>query len=331
MFGYSIHVHQALIRSEDDLVHQDATASRCSLKMNHCQPVEDRKQILVYQDDMPILPNAYKYLGDYQVTQVESIISIPDLGSGGSIAHQEGNTIILDTGYLLRMKQVECYTVFKNNSNQNAISGKPCIFPFTFKGGKHSSCTSTQTGELFWCSIKTDSAGMYLDDNWGWCPDSECGKVQNNTETQQLKLHNLAVDIAKMEVTSPAVERLAGSMTLALAKMESRLQNLEYLACRTAGERTKMKQLLLNNLPYGDANSLLGEEQGVYLEGGEKGFFCSSAKPLSKTNTKQFSKEGSGEAMSVMQNVFKIYQYLIKKTKSTTFWNQAPRLYINMG
>ena len=47
--------------------------------------------------------------------------------------------------------------------------GAPCVFPFTFLGNKHESCTSAgrSDGKL-WCA----TTSSYDDDRkWGFCPD----------------------------------------------------------------------------------------------------------------------------------------------------------------
>ena len=192
-FGYEIRVFQAFIRSEQDIIHQSATKSRCSLEQGYCYPIEDHKQVLVYQENIPTLPSAYKYIGDYKVTQIESLITIPAIGSGGSIAWESDNSIMLDTGYLLR----------KN-------------------------------------------------------------KTSNLTDVRMLSGYDLAIKVCEQETTSPAVERLAGMTARALAMIETRIKNLEHLACKNVEERSKIKQFLLKSFPS-EGNSLLSDGKGQFL------------------------------------------------------------------
>lgn len=47
--------------------------------------------------------------------------------------------------------------------------GAPCVFPFTFLGVKHDSCTSAGRGDgKIWCAT---TASYDEDRKWGFCPD----------------------------------------------------------------------------------------------------------------------------------------------------------------
>jgi hypothetical protein len=49
------------------------------------------------------------------------------------------------------------------------------VFPFTFNGQTADSCT-TMDGDLTpWCSTQTDSAGVHVQGNWGYCEASCAG------------------------------------------------------------------------------------------------------------------------------------------------------------
>ena len=99
-----IQVYQGFVRAEQDVVHQAATKTRCSITKGFCSPMEDHKLVLIYQKNLPTLPSVYKYLGDFQVTRVESLITIPKLESGGSVAFETDDAVTLETGILLRKK-----------------------------------------------------------------------------------------------------------------------------------------------------------------------------------------------------------------------------------
>ena len=51
-----------------------------------------------------------------------------------------------------------------------------CVFPFTFDGITHSTCTihgNADSEEKPWCSTKVDIHGVYIEGNWGVC-SPEC-------------------------------------------------------------------------------------------------------------------------------------------------------------
>jgi len=57
-------------------------------------------------------------------------------------------------------------------------AGQPCVFPFTFQGVTHNTCTDWIFGEqpqgTRWCSTKTDSNGKHIGGKgfYGFCPDT---------------------------------------------------------------------------------------------------------------------------------------------------------------
>ena len=76
--------------------------------------------------------------------------------------------------------------------------------------------------------------------------------------------YDLAIKVGEQETTSPAVERLAGMTARALAIIETRIKNLEHLACKNVEERSKIKQFLLKSFPS-EGNSLLSDGKGQFL------------------------------------------------------------------
>ena len=102
-FGYQFKVYQGFIRSGQDLIHQAATRSRCLFAEGYCSPTEDHKLVLIYQRNIPKLPEIFKYMGNYQATRVGSLVTLPELGSGGSVSFETKESVTLDTGYILKM------------------------------------------------------------------------------------------------------------------------------------------------------------------------------------------------------------------------------------
>jgi len=47
--------------------------------------------------------------------------------------------------------------------------GKPCVFPFIYRGVTHTGCT--KDGHVkYWCSVKNDKNGAYISGHYGECP-----------------------------------------------------------------------------------------------------------------------------------------------------------------
>ena len=64
-------------------------------------------------------------------------------------------------------------------------SGKPCIFPFTFGGSVHNTCTDMRkefTNNKPWCSTKVDRKGKHKRGEWGNC-DESCLSSANGKES----------------------------------------------------------------------------------------------------------------------------------------------------
>ena len=65
----------------------------------------------------------------------------------------------------------ECFT------ESGPETGKPCAFPFTYKGNTYEKCTEIEHDQ-FWCSTEVDDNGVHVSGKWGNC-GKECnlGKV----------------------------------------------------------------------------------------------------------------------------------------------------------
>ena len=52
-------------------------------------------------------------------------------------------------------------------------SGKPCVFPFIYKGVEHKACTK-HGWHKFWCAAEVKANGDYS--KFGYCDDNACPK-----------------------------------------------------------------------------------------------------------------------------------------------------------
>ena len=59
--------------------------------------------------------------------------------------------------------------------------GKPCIFPFSYKGIEYTECTTIDNDRKHWCATKVDTNGSYIDGKWGNC-NSICPKSTQDQE-----------------------------------------------------------------------------------------------------------------------------------------------------
>ena len=50
----------------------------------------------------------------------------------------------------------------------------PCVFPFTYDGITHTSCTYYGGYSKPWCGTKTDENGLYQSGQWGYCNMDKC-------------------------------------------------------------------------------------------------------------------------------------------------------------
>ena len=66
-------------------------------------------------------------------------------------------------------------------------SGYNCIFPFSNNGKVYGGCTCdlNSPDEKPWCSTKTDSDGVHIKGNWGYCNPTYCGDLDG----RQIKIH----------------------------------------------------------------------------------------------------------------------------------------------
>ena len=60
-------------------------------------------------------------------------------------------------------------TASSSSSGCSTASGAACVFPFSFQGVTHSSCTTAGGFSSPWCSTLTDGAGNHITGNYGDC------------------------------------------------------------------------------------------------------------------------------------------------------------------
>ena len=51
--------------------------------------------------------------------------------------------------------------------------GRPCVFPFMYKGKRYTACTKVDNGNTEWCATSTAMSGM-VPSFWGYCPREGC-------------------------------------------------------------------------------------------------------------------------------------------------------------
>ena len=63
------------------------------------------------------------------------------------------------------------------------MTGRPCIFPFQYRGETYSSCTKTDS-RSYWCATETEANGEVKTNKWEDCrancpteEDIEIGKI----------------------------------------------------------------------------------------------------------------------------------------------------------
>jgi hypothetical protein len=103
-FGYEIKSYEAVVRADEDVIHQALTTSKCRISEQFCIPKEDPKEIIVY-DTIPALAGPYISLGIQEIVVAESLVSIPELGVGSSIDFRNDQQISLDGGYIIKMDE----------------------------------------------------------------------------------------------------------------------------------------------------------------------------------------------------------------------------------
>ena len=73
------------------------------------------------------------------------------------------------TDHAKETKEQNCLT-----TEDSPIKGRPCAFPFIYKGQKYFECTSVEDpNNRSWCSIKTDENDIHVKgkNTWGYCQE----------------------------------------------------------------------------------------------------------------------------------------------------------------
>ena len=83
----------------------------------------------------------------------------------------------------MKVKHTNCRT-----SGGNA-KGRPCVFPFMYKGKRFSKCTKVDNGNTAWCATSTAMAGMEPS-LWGNCPRKGCA-------TKKLRVNSVCYSRAR--------------------------------------------------------------------------------------------------------------------------------------
>merc|ERR1719197_1167062 len=95
------------------------------------------------------------------------------------------------------------------------VSGDLCVFPFTYRGVVHNTCT--KVGDQYhkaWCSLKTDSTGRHVSNggHWGYCKPTvaRCSsapprkKKQKRRTAVKAKVKAKEDDLPQRTTTEPA-------------------------------------------------------------------------------------------------------------------------------
>ena len=60
------------------------------------------------------------------------------------------------------------------------VKGKPCKFPFVYKGKNYEKCTDQGSDGNFWCSTKVEAGNVHAYGNFGYCAKgcpTQTGKI----------------------------------------------------------------------------------------------------------------------------------------------------------
>ena len=72
----------------------------------------------------------------------------------------------------------------KTRLRGGGVRGVPCVFPFTYRGKKYTSCK--KLGWRSWCATKTRN-GKYIRGNWGFC-NKDCYTKKEKPKPKGTKL-----------------------------------------------------------------------------------------------------------------------------------------------
>jgi len=88
---------------------------------------------------------------------------------------------IKDEKLQMDLSRVSVSGIVFDEDDCSTITGRSCIFPFTYKGQVYTECTGRDSllGQKFWCPTKVDANGVFIQGsrNWGTCSAS-CQIVQ---------------------------------------------------------------------------------------------------------------------------------------------------------
>ena len=91
---FTLSVHSASIRGDDQYLHQSLTTTHCRVNEQHCVPIETPSRMIVWtysKNDTSL----FRTLGIFSIKQVDNYILIPNLGIGGGNIEKNDNLLLL--------------------------------------------------------------------------------------------------------------------------------------------------------------------------------------------------------------------------------------------
>ena len=101
-FEFFISKKRGFIETNDSLVHNDLTATRCFKQRGSCIPREDPLAVIIYPH-LPALPNAYTDLGVHKTIISNNLAFIATLGEGSVVVKRTKNALFLYDGLIIQI------------------------------------------------------------------------------------------------------------------------------------------------------------------------------------------------------------------------------------
>ena len=83
-------------------------------------------------------------------------------------------------------------------------TGAPCVFPFTWQGITHRSCTKAGGFSVAWCSTRTDGAGTHQTGHYGDCDTQTDCALEDDCRTVRSVLTRSQIFLLKPNIFSGA-------------------------------------------------------------------------------------------------------------------------------